>query len=401
MKDGASNSARLQVEDLCGRVLKDRYEVHDLIGKGGMAEVYKGRDTVLKRDVAIKVLLSQFSGDESFTQRFQTEAQAAAQLRSIQAVGVYDAGEDDGTYFIVMELVSGSNLKTILRKSGVLPPRVVVDIAYQVCVALKEAHAAGIVHRDVKSSNIMVTRKESGPPLVQIMDFGIAQAGHLGNGQDDQGLIMGTAHYISPEQAEGKSVTSASDLYSLGVVMYEASTGRLPFIGGGTDHIVEQHLNEIPIPPQHLQELVDDDLNDIILKAMEKSPEDRYQSAAEMMADLDAYLQNPSHPHRKLNYPAFWAIGFVRAPEGLVGTFRKIEGPCVIGRGSEADVSVPDQTVSRSHARLTPRGMFLEVEDLVSSNGTLVDGVELHGSKLCSAGADLDLGNVRARIGKG
>ncbi|MBR0403980.1 MAG: protein kinase [Eggerthellaceae bacterium] len=381
------------------RVLKERYEVLGLIGKGGMAEVFKGRDEVLNRDVAIKIMKSQYASDSSFAERFRTEAQAAAQLSSPYAVPVYDYGEEDGQQFIVMDLVQGENLKSVLNKTGAIPPKSVAHIAWQVCSALKKAHSMGIIHRDIKSSNIMMTRGDRGPNA-KIMDFGIAQAAHLSSKSSDEGLILGTAHYMSPEQASGGAVTAATDIYSLGIVMYEAAVGRVPFVGVGVERLIWKQVNEKPVPPQHLEPAVDDELNDIILRALEKNPQDRFASASEMLAVLDAYEASAKHPHRDIGYPQFWAIGFLKAPPDMIGSVKRVDKPCYIGRSDESDIMIREGSVSREHLKLIPRGMYLEAENLSLTNGTLLNGKPLDEPTLCSAGDTLDIGNVQVRIGK-
>ena len=381
------------------RTLKGRYQVFGRIGVGGMAEVYKGRDTVLNREVAIKIMLSQYASDPSFAQRFKTEAQAAAQLRSPYAVPVYDYGEDGGQHFIVMDLVQGANLKKVLVENDTIPVKTVARFAWQICNALKKAHSMGIIHRDIKSSNIMITHDDSGFSA-QIMDFGIAQAAHLNNGTNDEGMILGTAHYMSPEQASGGTVTASTDIYSLGIVMYEAVVGRLPFICEDVDRIIWKQINQEPIPPQHLNPAIDDDFDGIILKALKKKPEDRYKSTSEMLAALEAYISKPSHPHRAIKYPQFWAIGFVQAPKSLIGTVKRIDRPCVVGRSENSDIIVPVSSVSREHLKLTPRGLYLEAKDLKSSNGTTLNGDPIARPALCSAGDTLVLGQVVIRVGK-
>lgn len=389
------------------QVLNGRYRIDKCIGMGGMAEVYRGVDTLLNREVAIKLLLPEYAQDPAFAQQFQTEAQAAAQLRGSHIVGVYDVGDHEGRRYIVMELVHGVDLKQVLAERRILSPRVVATIAMQTCEGLEEAHTLGIIHRDIKSANIMVQRKQGmrltgaiGEELsVKIMDFGIAQTNAIGrNGENES--IMGSIHYISPERIDGMPAIAASDLYSLGIVMYEAATGRLPFDAASQDKILEKHLRENPIPPRNLNPGIDDDLNDIIMQALNKDPAARYASAVEMHQTLGQYLLTESHPSAPKEYPRFWVLGFTRAPANLQGTMHKINAPVVIGRADDADITIQEETVSRKHARITPMGLYLEVEDLGSSNGTIVDGESAeHSTILCKAGSCIELGVVRIVVG--
>ena len=211
--------------NMIGRVFNNRYQITERIGIGGMAEVYRAQDNVLGRLVAVKVMLPQYAADESFTQRFKQEAASAANLQSPYIVNVYDWGQDEGTYYIVMEYVRGSDLKTAINQRGAINQRKVAEIGSQVCQALSVAHGLDIIHRDIKPQNIMVQPDGN----VKVMDFGIARAKN--STKEQTSSVLGTAHYISPEQAQGKELTAASDIYSLGIVLYESATGKLPFDG--------------------------------------------------------------------------------------------------------------------------------------------------------------------------
>lgn len=381
-------------------LLGGRYEMVERIGKGGMAEVFRGRDMLLKRDVAIKIMLTRYASDPSFARRFEAEAQAAAQLRSPHIVSIYDVGNDQGRRYIVMELVEGENLKSWLARSGVLSPRMTAALARQICLALEEAHAVGIVHRDVKPANIMLSHgRGSGRMSAQIMDFGIAKADRIFGSHSDDGLMMGTPQYMSPEQFRGDEATVASDLYSLGVVMYECCTGCTPFLGSTGAALASQHTWDIPIAPQQLHPAVDDELDAIIMQALEKEPAARFPSSAEMARRLEGYLRASDHPHRPLAYPSSWVVGFTTGPDEVRGRVFEVGDGCVIGRDPQAAITIGDESVSRQHVRLTPRGMFLEVADLASSNGTLVNGESLHGARLVVAGAECALGTARFRVG--
>ena len=225
---------------MIGRTFSGRYRIVERIGIGGMAEVYRAQDTVLGRIVAVKVMLPQYAADADFTRRFRQEAAAAANLQSPYIVNVYDWGQDEGTYYIVMEYVRGGDLKTAIKERGAINQRKVAEIASQSCQALSVAHGQDIVHRDIKPQNIMVQPDGN----VKVMDFGIARAKNSVKTQTSS--VLGTAHYISPEQAQGKELTAASDIYSLGVCMYEAITGQLPFDGPDAVSVAMKQVSEKP-----------------------------------------------------------------------------------------------------------------------------------------------------------
>ena len=269
---------------LTGKVFSGRYEIMDRIGIGGMAEVYRAQDNVLGRRVAVKVMLPQYAADAEFTQRFRQEAAAAANLQSPYIVNVYDWGQDGGTYYIVMEFVRGSDLKTAINQRGAINQRKVAEIGSQVCQALTVAHNLDIVHRDIKPQNIMVQPDGN----VKVMDFGIARAKNSVKQKTE--AVLGTAHYISPEQAQGKELTAASDIYSLGIAMYEATTGKLPFDGPDAVNVAMQQVSETPLPPSEINPRIDPDLEDIIMCALAKDPRDRFATANDMRLALNDYL---------------------------------------------------------------------------------------------------------------
>lgn len=265
------------MEDL---VYGRRYRVTEKIGTGGMADVYKAVDETLGRTVAVKVMHAKYASDPSFAARFRKEAQSAANLVSPNIVNIYDWGADGDTYYIVMEYVRGSDLKSVIQEKGALPSKKVADIGAQVAAALSVAHGYDIVHRDIKPHNIMVQPDGS----AKVMDFGIARAGN--STMTQTGSVLGTAHYVSPEQAQGKDLTGASDLYSLGVVLYEAATGALPFDADTPVAVALKQVNEQPLPPSAINGSIDPGLEAIIVKAMQKRAADRYSSPDEMRKDL-------------------------------------------------------------------------------------------------------------------
>ena len=265
-------------------VLLDRYEVGRLLGAGGMAEVFEGRDRLLARRVAIKVLQAQFARDPSFLIRFKREAQAAASLSHPNIVGVYDTGSEDGTHFIVMEFVDGRTLKDVIRAEGPLYPERAAEICADVCSALAAAHARGLIHRDIKPGNVMLTPEGK----VKVMDFGIARA-TTSETITQTAAVVGTAQYISPEQAQGQTVDYRSDLYSVGCCLYEMLTGTVPFRGATPVAIAYRHVREDPTPPRMLNPDVPRPLEAICLKAMAKLPDNRYQTAAELHDDLERF----------------------------------------------------------------------------------------------------------------
>jgi eukaryotic-like serine/threonine-protein kinase len=265
-------------------VLLDRYEVGRLLGAGGMAEVFEGRDRLLARRVAIKVLQAQIARDPSFLIRFKREAQAAASLSHPNIVAVYDTGSEDGTHFIVMEYVDGRTLKEVIRAEGRIYPERAAEICQDVCSALVAAHARGLIHRDIKPANVMLTPDGK----VKVMDFGIARA-TTSETITQTAAVVGTAQYISPEQAQGQTVDYRSDLYSLGCCLYEMLTGTVPFTGATPVAIAYRHVREDPTPPRQLNPDIPAPLEAICLKAMAKLPDNRYQTAAEFQDDLERF----------------------------------------------------------------------------------------------------------------
>ncbi len=262
-----------------------RYRIEEKIGVGGMAEVYKAFDTTLDRTVAVKVLHPQFAAEEDFVARFRREAQAAANLSQPNIVNIYDWGGENGSYYIVMEYLVGRNLKQIIADQGPLAPNLAADIARQVAAALQFAHKNGIVHRDIKPHNIVIT--DDGE--VKVTDFGIARSS--ASNVTQTGAILGTAQYISPEQAKGEEVGAATDIYSLGIVLYEMLTGRVPFDGDSPVAVALKQVQEEPVSPRELNPNVPAELEAVTAKAMAKRPADRYRSATELRDDLGRAAQ--------------------------------------------------------------------------------------------------------------
>ncbi|HET9075957.1 MAG TPA: Stk1 family PASTA domain-containing Ser/Thr kinase [Acidimicrobiales bacterium] len=271
------------------RIFSDRYEIIRHIARGGMAQVYLARDLLLDRPVALKVLFPELSVDQNFVERFRREAKAAANLSHPNIVSVYDWGQGDNTYYIVMEYVDGPTLSSLLR-SGPLEPERAAAIAASVAAALGFAHRRGVIHRDVKPGNVLIDDRAQ----VKVADFGIARA--IGTSEDltQTGSVMGTATYFSPEQAQGYAVDPRSDVYSLGVVLFEMATGRAPFSGDSPVSIAYKHVKEPPPLPSQVNPAVPADLEAVIMKALAKDPAGRYQSAEEMRADLNRFVEG--HP---------------------------------------------------------------------------------------------------------
>ena len=269
---------------MVGRTFNNRYKITERVGLGGMAEVYRAQDNVLGRTVAVKTMLPQYAADPTFTKRFRQEAASAAKLQSPYIVSIYDWGLDDETYYIVMEFLRGTDLKTAIQERGAINQRKAAEIGSQVAQALSVAHAGGVIHRDIKPQNIMIQPDGN----IKVMDFGIARAGDAGLSQT--ATVLGTAHYVSPEQAQGKELTGASDIYSLGVVLYEAVTGKLPFDGQDAVSVAVKQVNEVPAAPSTINPNIDPSLEAIIMKALEKDPERRFKDASEMRHVLNDFL---------------------------------------------------------------------------------------------------------------
>jgi tRNA A-37 threonylcarbamoyl transferase component Bud32/beta-lactam-binding protein with PASTA domain len=275
------------------RVLRGRYRLDRHIAKGGMAQVYLAEDQLLSRTVAVKILFPELAEDDAFVERFRREARAAASLNHHNIVSVYDFGDDEGAWFIVMEYVEGPTLRDIIRREGPLEPARATEIASEVAAALAAAHTQGIVHRDVKPANVLIT-KDTG--TVKVTDFGIARAANARQGLTMPGTVLGTATYVSPEQAQGHTVDHRTDIYSLGLVLYEMLAGRPPFTGESPVAVAYQALSQEAQPPSTHNPDVPPALDAIVARAMSKDPQARYATAEEFRAallDVDRAVGDP------------------------------------------------------------------------------------------------------------
>jgi beta-lactam-binding protein with PASTA domain/tRNA A-37 threonylcarbamoyl transferase component Bud32 len=265
-------------DTLINTLFDGRYRIVRKLGSGGMANVYLAEDEELGRRVAIKILNDRYANDELFIERFRREAKSAAALSHPNIVSIYDRGEAEGTYYIAMEVIEGRSLKELIMTRGPLPIAQALAYMHEILEALRFAHRHGIIHRDIKPHNILIGER------LKVTDFGIARAG--ASQMTEAGSIMGTAQYLSPEQARGAPVTASSDLYSAGIVLFEMLTGKVPFNGDSAIEIAMKHLNEIPKPPSKIRPEIPDELDQVVLRALAKNPEDRYQSAEEFSEDL-------------------------------------------------------------------------------------------------------------------
>jgi serine/threonine protein kinase len=323
------------------RLLGGRYELGELLGYGGMAEVYLGRDVRLSRQVAVKVLRPDLARDPAFLARFRREAQSAASLSHPSIVSVYDTGEDQGsnppTPYIVMEYVQGPTLRDVLRSEGPMAPRRAAEITAEVCRALDYAHSQGLVHRDVKPGNVMLDRRNQ----VKVMDFGIARAATASSVTMTQtAAVIGTAQYLSPEQARGEHTDGRSDVYSAGCLLYELLTGRPPFTGDSPVAVAYQHVRENPIPPSQVDAELPRDFDVVVLKAMAKAPENRYATAGAMAHDLDLLAAG-----RRVTTQAV-----APEPETRTTVMASTSATTVIPRGGPAPSALPLERPNRRNA---------------------------------------------------
>ncbi|MEU0494061.1 Stk1 family PASTA domain-containing Ser/Thr kinase [Mycobacterium sp. NPDC006124] len=378
------------------RRFADRYELHELVGIGGMSEVHLARDLRLDRDVAVKVLHVDLAKDAAVSARFRREAQKTAGLNHRGIAAVYDTGAADTTtgtpMYIVMEFVDGQTLRDSVRERGAMTPRRAVSVIAEVCEALEFSHRNGVIHRDVKPANIMLTKTGA----VKVVDFGIARALSDGDhGTTGSGAVMGTAHYLSPEQARGGTVDARSDVYSVGCVLYELATGDTPFAGDSPVAIVYQHVHEDPVQPSGRNAELTASFDAVVAKAMAKDPDERYQSAADMRVDLirllngdvpyaavrttaDATSPLPVAASREVSGPVSPAGGHavsrrliaVGAVTVLVVAVAVAVGLGTLGRGSTAEalLDVRGRTVAEAVAALHDRGLSTRVETAAHPN---------------------------------
>lgn len=269
-----------------------RYELTAQIARGGMSDVFEARDRLLDRKVAVKILHDRFAETDTFVARFRKEARAVANLSHPNVVSVYDWGEEDGTYFMVMELVRGRSLRDIIQAEGKLLPRRATEIAAEIAKALDAAHRSGVIHRDIKPGNVLLTTDGS----VKVTDFGVARARNASEGLTKVGSVIGTATYFSPEQASGDPADERSDIYSLGVVLYEMLVGRPPFRGESAVSVAYQHVTAEVVPPSRLNTDVSLELENVVMRALDKDPDRRYETAADIHHDLVVLLQGRPSP---------------------------------------------------------------------------------------------------------
>lgn len=266
-----------------GKILDDRYEIIELIGSGGMANVYKALCHRLNRYDAVKIMRDETAANTELRRRFRAESQAVAMLSHPNIVSVYDVSHNDDVEYIVMELIDGITLKQYLQKKSVLDPSEVLDFTIQTAKALEHAHSKGIIHRDIKPQNIMLLKDG----MIKVADFGIASLENTI--EENNGETVGSVHYIAPEQARGEAPDARSDIYSLGIVMYEMLTGKLPYVGNSDVEVAVKHMNTDPVTPRDIVPSIPEELERICLKAMNSNIDERYQTASEMLADLEQY----------------------------------------------------------------------------------------------------------------
>ncbi|NLB91034.1 MAG: serine/threonine protein kinase, partial [Clostridiales bacterium] len=275
---------------MSNRILSQRYRIIHLIGKGGMANVYLAEDLRTGHQVAVKILRPEFNQDEEFLQRFNREAQAASKVSHHNIVNLLDVGMENNMRYLVMEYVKGTNLKELIKAKGKLPVEIAVQITIRILSALQHTHRNGVIHRDIKPQNILVQTQGH----IKVADFGIAKVANsatLSKGDS----VMGSVHYFSPEQAAGEEVLQTGDIYSVGVVLYEMLTGKVPFEGDSPVAVAMQHLHNMPRPIQEFSPEVPPRISKVVMKAMEKEPKNRYQNAIDMAADLKIALETKSH----------------------------------------------------------------------------------------------------------
>ncbi|HAM16286.1 MAG TPA: hypothetical protein DCP91_10630 [Eggerthellaceae bacterium] len=382
------------------QVLANRYRVLEGIGSGGMARVYRGFDENLRRPVAVKIMKPELAAQAGFVKQFELEARSAARLNDPCIVGVYDWGFDQSNCFIVMELVDGFDVRTILHWQGDLFPQAAARIARQVCRALEVAHGYGIIHSDVKPSNILLARTGA----VKMVDFGIAQ---MGRGKVGGKGAVGTVRYMSPEQARGETLDRRSDVYSLGVTLYEMCGGMREGAYSPTTFGSEGPSGGALAPSWSYRPLseanpeFDADFDGIIETCIEADPAKRFATAGKLAEALQGYLDDHEPADAEVlgrDAPAYWTLTFVTDENRTANSIR-IDEPATIGRSSEADIQIPALALSGMHAAVEPKGAFLVVEDLGSLNGTYLNGLPIYRRVYCRPGDMVKLGETRLQIG--
>ncbi len=387
---------------MIGKVLGNRYEIVEKIGSGGMSYVYKARCRLLNRYVAVKVLRPEFTADEEFVKKFRRESRAAASLSHQNIVSIYDVGIDGDIYYIVMEYVEGKTLKQVIKEKQRLMPGETAEIAKQVCKALEHAHKNHIIHRDIKPHNILITKDGT----AKVTDFGIARA-VTDSTVTNTGNVIGSVHYFSPEQARGGYIDEKSDLYSLGIVMYEMVTGKVPFEGESPISIALKHLQEPFVPPGELAADLPRGLEQIIIKATKKETAERYNSAREMLQDLNAFINNHAavFDYQVLNNDDSPTIVIPAVDQNKINKDNgemKMDNMTVKAKKKRRKKMLIGLTIVATLVLATLAGMYLvkellyvkavEVPDIVG------DTVEEATEKLASRGLDIDINERRHHI---
>ncbi|MBS3977784.1 MAG: Stk1 family PASTA domain-containing Ser/Thr kinase [Syntrophomonadaceae bacterium] len=361
---------------MLGRILAGRYELLEKLGGGGMAVVYKGKDRLLNRAVTVKLLRDQYAHDQEFVRKFRREAQAVASLSHPNIVSIYDVGQEGDLHYLVMEYVEGKSLRTVIQEEGALEPSRAVELSQQICEALHHAHEHQIIHRDIKPHNILITRNGR----AKVTDFGIALAASTAT-VTYEGNMVGSVHYVSPEQARGEPTTPQSDVYSAGIVLYEMLTGEVPFIGETPIGIAMKHVQESPRPPRDIRPEIPPALERVVAKALIKDLSRRYKTANEMWADLekirlilmgedmpakdfggvggDKMKDNTGPRRRRKARPLAWVLFFLIILAGLYATFLGFAQWFVIGETRVPDVV--DLPLYQAQLRLNEAGLKTEV----------------------------------------
>ncbi|NLW07493.1 MAG: Stk1 family PASTA domain-containing Ser/Thr kinase [Clostridia bacterium] len=415
---------------MIGKILEGRYEIVSELGGGGMARVYRGQDRLLHRNVTIKILREQYASDKDFLSRFENEAKAVAKLSHPNVVSIYDVGQDNGLHYLIMEYVEGSTLKELVSKEAPLPPLQAIDIAQQICSALEHAHENDVIHRDIKPHNILITKNGR----VKVTDFGIAQAVNEAT-MSYNGTMVGSVHYISPEQARGGVTGTAADIYSFGIVLYEMLTGQLPFQGDTPVAVAIKHLQELPRPLREINPDVPPVVERIVMRTLEKDPDRRYQSAVALHAELetvkrvlteesfatrelpaiDASEINPAKARR----PRVWAwivltlLFFGLAAAGLWSGFRyfllvgETQVPSVVGMTEDKALELLEaaglrgQVVARQYDNTIPAGEVMDQNPAAGEEvrrGRVVDLIVSRGSRMLDVPSVIGYTEREARL---